>query len=380
MSDDEGNYIGALAGVQNITERKEAEEALERSESKYRALVESSPDGVLSVGDDGHILDCNESICQLLGYTKEEIIGTSFRDLLSKAAAEDLLSYRAQLAHSRQVEQEFEMTHRSGKAVAVWAKMVPLQEGGDGISRVVVYLRDTEERKKLSQLKDEFIGLVSHELRSPLTVIIGAINTALTEETRLSAEESHHLLQDAAIEAESLSHLVGNLLELSRVQADQLTLYTEPSNLDAAVQSVVDKLKRTYPSHTFVVDISHETPPITADQLRLERILFNLMDNAAKYSSEGTEISVFARQDSEHLIVGVSDQGIGITPHDQAKLFAPFQRLEDYRSDGARGAGLGLLVCRRLVEAHGGRIWVESEPGRGSTFFFALPLGQRPGR
>ena len=111
--------------------------------------------------------------------------------------------------------------------------------------------------------------------------------------------------------------------------------------------------------------------------LRLERILYNLLENAVKYSPQGGEIKVSVKPDKEQLVIGVSDQGVGISPADQAKLFAPFQRLEESRPGGARGVGLGLLVCQRLVEAHGGRIWVESEPGRGSTFFFTLPLNQQ---
>jgi signal transduction histidine kinase len=98
------------------------------------------------------------------------------------------------------------------------------------------------------------------------------------------------------------------------------------------------------------------------------------LENAIKYSPKGGEIRIFAKVESDHLVIGVSDQGIGISPHDQVKLFEPFWRLEEHRLNGIRGAGLGLLVCRRLVEAHGGRIWVESVPGQGSTFFFTLPL------
>ena len=107
----------------------------------------------------------------------------------------------------------------------------------------------------------------------------------------------------------------------------------------------------------------------------MERILHNLLENVFKYSPNGGVIRIFARMEEERLVIGVSDQGIGISLHDQSKLFAPFMRLEDQRLTGVKGAGLGLLVCRRLVEAHGGRIWVESQPGRGSTVYFTLPFG-----
>ncbi len=351
-----------------------AEEALRQSEANYRTLVESSPDGILSLDAEGHIIDCNGGVCQLLGYTKEEIKSKNVRELLATTVPEGFSSYYAQLTQNRHLEKEFELVRHDGQVIPVWAKIVALHDTNGDFTRVIIYLRDIAERKKLDQLKDEFIGLVSHELRSPLTVIIGAVNTALSEGTRLSPEETRQLLQDAAREAESLSHLLGNLLELSRVQADRLVLHAEPINVVNTVQNAVEKIRRQSSSHRFLLSFPNRLPPVYADQLRVERILYNLLENATKYSPPESEIRVFAKLKKEHLIMGVSDQGIGISLPDQAKLFRPFQRLEDSRLDGAKGAGLGLLVCRRLVEAHGGRIWVESESGRGSTFFFTLPL------
>jgi signal transduction histidine kinase len=151
----------------------------------------------------------------------------------------------------------------------------------------------------------------------------------------------------------------------------------EPVNVRTVVRNVADRIRHQSSTHRFSIDLPKNLPIVQADELRLERILHNLLENAVKYSPNGGVIRIFARMEEERLVIGVSDQGIGISLHDQAKLFAPFSRLEDQRLTGVKGAGLGLLVCRRLVEAHGGRIWVESEPGRGSTFYFTLPLGNR---
>ena len=478
-----------------------ADETLRQSEDNYRTLVESSPDGVLSLDAEGRIIDCNEELCQLLGYAREEIRDKDFSELLANAVAEELSSRYIRLAQNRYLESELELVRRDGQVIPVWAKMVALYDGDGDFSRAVTYLRDitgrrwveealhaseerfrtlTEstsdwvwevdvdgvytyaspkvkdllgyepeevigktpfdlmppeeakriakefraiadsqrpfarlentnlhkdgrlvvldtsgepffdadgrlrgyrgidrditERKKLDQLKDEFISLVSHELRSPLTVIIGAISTALSEETRLSREEMHQLLQDASWEADALSHLLGNLLELSRAQADRLFLHAEPVSVENAVQDAVEKLGRQSSAHRFVIELPTGLPSVHADPLRLERILYNLLENAVKYSPQGGEIRVLAKPEGDRLVIGIADQGVGISLQDQAKLFGPFQRLEESRLEGVKGAGLGLLVCRRLVEAHGGRIWLESEPGQGSTFFFTLPL------
>ncbi len=233
---------------------------------------------------------------------------------------------------------------------------------------------DITERKKLEQLKDEFIGLVSHELRTPLTVILGSLSTVLSEGEYLPQAEVRQLLQDAALETESLSHLVDNLLDLSRFQAQQLHLYAEPVDIHKSVQNTLEKIRRQTSSHKFSVAIPKGLPLVNADSLRVERILYNLLDNAVKYSPPESPIKVTVRAEPQAIVVRVSNQGQGLSVQDQMKLFGPFQRLEQSRPDGVKGAGLGLMVCRRLVEAHGGRIWVESRPGHGSTFFFTLPF------
>ena len=234
-------------------------------------------------------------------------------------------------------------------------------------------LRANQDVEKLLRVKTEFLSIVSHELRSPLTVIIGAINTALSESEYLSPEETNGLLQDASLEAETLSHLIGNLLELSRSQASRLLLYPEPINIQDVAELVVESIRRQSPSHRFTVDFAPEIPPVRADQLRIERVLYNLLENATKYSPENSETRVSASLEDDYIVIGVTDQGEGISLEDQENLFDSFHRLQRHELASITGTGLGLSVCRILVEAHGGNIWVTSELGAGSTFFFSLP-------
>jgi signal transduction histidine kinase len=188
----------------------------------------------------------------------------------------------------------------------------------------------------------------------------------------ISRKDAQLLLQDAASSAESLATIVDNLLELSRAQADRLMIQRETIDIAETARSIVDKLKGKSAAHKLLVDMPAGLPLVFADKVRIERILNNLVDNAVKYSPGGGDVTVFARKEGDFLVVGVKDRGIGISAEDQAKLFQPFERLE--MADAIGGIGLGLNVCRRLVEAHGGRIWVESEPDKGATFFFSLPL------
>jgi Osmosensitive K+ channel histidine kinase len=237
-------------------------------------------------------------------------------------------------------------------------------------------LKEREEElhvlKQIDRLKDEFIGLVSHELRTPLTVILGALSTVITEGDRLTVKETKQLVGDAYSEAELLSNILANLLELARAQANRLQINEEPVNIREIIETTVNKMKQQIASHPVSVDCDHSIT-VNADRVRLQRILHNLLDNAVKYSAPRTKIEIFARRNKGEFVVGVRDKGIGIPVDKQGMLFEPFQRLEP-QNNNATGTGLGLVVCRRLVEAHGGRMWVESQPGSGSTFQFTLPV------
>ena len=372
----DGSVVGFQGVLVDISSRKQAEEALVLSEKKHRTLVEASPDGILSVDAQRRIVECNAAICGLLGYTKEEIKGVDIRQVATDSAVTRGESFTQQVERDGHAEAELEMVHHDGHTIPMWAKMVGLEGTKQGDYQILAYLRDMEERKKVDELKNQFIALVSHELRTPLTVVIGAVNTVLSEGSRLPEAESRHLLEDASSEADQLSHILDNLLELSRSQAERLTLQLEPVVLGEVARETVDKVRRHWPVHKFVIDLPGTLPPVRADRVRLERILYNLVENAAKYAPGG-EVRVFGRQEKRGLVIAVHDQGPGIPREDQGTLFQPFGRIGGRDGDGIQGTGLGLVACRALVEAHGGKIWLESEPGQGTTFYFTLPIEAR---
>jgi PAS domain S-box-containing protein len=362
-----GQTQGLVLSLVDTTERKKMEEGLQYERDRLTRILDTMEDGIYIVNQRYDIEYANPALEAQFGAIDER---KCFEYLLGQKKVCTWCSNKVVFNEGRTVHQErfFEKYEKTYDLIET-----PLRNTDGSISKLVVF-RDITEHKKLDQLKDEFIGLVSHELRTPLTVIMGSLNTIISEGQRLSSAETRQLLQDASQETETLSHLLGNLLELSRAQAERLFLYTEPVSVPRVVQETVDKVQALSSAHKFVVDLGKELPLVYADPLRLERILYNLLENAVKYSPQGGEIRVSAKPDRDHLVIGITDKGIGITLEDQARLFGPFQRLEQPMLDGVKGAGLGLLVCRRLVEAHGGEIWVESEPGQGSTFFFTLPV------
>jgi PAS domain S-box-containing protein len=251
--------------TRDISDRKHAEEALQQSEFSYRTLVESSPDGIMSLDGKGYVTDCNESICQLLGYERNELKTLNFAELLADPSQVHLPSLRVN-ASSKILEFEGELVPQIGEEVPSWIKVVPVYDSIGNFLEFVMYIRDVSAYKRMDRLKDEFINLVSHELRSPLTTVIGAINTALSEEGRLSPDETRQLLRDAAVEADSLSHILGNLLELSRAQANRLLLHPEQVNIHNTVKQTIESIRKLYNIHQFVMEVSEDIPPVHADQ------------------------------------------------------------------------------------------------------------------
>jgi two-component system sensor histidine kinase KdpD len=245
------------------------------------------------------------------------------------------------------------------------------REIGEDLSLALRNLELEADHKKTDRMKDEFISLVSHELRTPLTIVTGSLQTAMAE--GIPPDEARELINNAAQGADSLAAILENMLELSRHHTGRLGLRNEPVSISDVAESVIQKLKSQGAAQRFSTDFPRDLPPIEADPLRVERILYNLLENATKYSLEDTCIRVFARKKDEFVVTGVADQGTGISPEDHDKIFGLFERLEN-QPYHTRGVGLGLVVCKRLVEAQGGWIKVDSDPGRGSTFFFALPV------
>jgi PAS domain S-box-containing protein len=365
--DSKGQLHSGFGTVQDITERKRIENELIIKD----LAITSAITGIAIADLNGNVTDVNPACLSMWDYEEDEVLGKHAATFFLNRSDAEAALWAIINEGAWQGEIKAQRNDGSTFDVQVSANLVTDADGQPFC--MMASFVDITERKQVEQLKDEIIGLASHELRTPLTVISGCLSTVLTEWERLPSGEVQQLLRDAALESEALSHLIENLLELARFQAQQLALYEELTDFGALVTETVNKIKRQAPSQQFSIAIPDKLPSVHADPLRLERILYNLLENATKYSPPGSRIKVSARAEPERLVISVSDKGRGLSPSEQARLFSPFERLEDSRSERMRGAGLGLMVCRRLVEAHGGEIWIESKKGKGSTFLFTLP-------
>jgi signal transduction histidine kinase len=234
--------------------------------------------------------------------------------------------------------------------------------------------------KEAERLKDEFISIAAHELRTPLAVLKGFAQTLIVQTARLHGPE----LADWQLEAlEGIDQATGRMVELtddlldvSRLQAGRFSLHPIPTDLVALIQRVVTRMQLTTEDHRLVFQTEAEHLVSAVDPPRIEQVLINLLTNAIKYSPQGGSIHLWLApcQDGKQLQISIQDQGIGIPASQQAQIFRRFARAENARIYGISGTGLGLYLCRELVEQHQGRIWFESAEGKGSTFFLTLPL------
>ncbi|MBI2171175.1 MAG: GAF domain-containing protein [Chloroflexi bacterium] len=240
-------------------------------------------------------------------------------------------------------------------------------------------LRRVEAQRELDRIKAEFISAISHELRTPLGFIKGYATTLLRDDISVDPATRQEFLQVIDEESTKLQRMIDELLDASRLQAGRLqmdrTSVSLRGLLEAALHRATPGLQQA--GHALEVTLPTESTTVLADAGRIEQVLHNLLDNAARYSDPGSPIEVAATVSERRVFVSVKDHGDGISTHELERVFEPFYRGENSRRRGAWGAGLGLAICKGIVESHGGHLGVESTPGAGSTFLFTLPLAER---
>lgn len=230
------------------------------------------------------------------------------------------------------------------------------------------------EYEELDRLKGNLLATVSHELRTPLAIIKGYSTMLVDYNRRLRSEEKKEYLQSIDRATDRLTELIDHLLDMSRLEAGLLKLDKQPTNISQLIQEVVAEAKLRAPRHTIETDERQRLPTVEVDARRIRQVLDNIIDNAIKYSNKESKVVVSAQRAGQELLISVADQGIGIPSHELEMVFDRMYRIEQRLTPEMGGIGLGLAICKGLITAHGGRIWVESELGKGSTFCFTLPL------
>jgi two-component system sensor histidine kinase KdpD len=349
-----------------VEHARDAQRAARRAEHSIRAELESVVaaigDGIIVCDGIGTVRLMNEAATRLLGEPLENL-GQLLDALMTKdegPVSEDLIR------GSEPVHAEFRLR---GRAVQVELSSFPIAEAGKGIGTVVL-LRDVTASRRRELLREAFLSLLSHELRTPITAIYGGASVLGRSDANLDPGTRSEILKDVVEEANRLERLVEDLLVLARLD-EGVEVGEEPALLQHLVPAVIDRDWPDGSGPPIRVDADAGLPPVIGDDTSIQQVVHNLVSNAAKYSPAGSAVEVRVEGGDGEVLVRVLDRGRGLSAAEASHVFEPFYRSEAAKRMAA-GAGIGLFVCRRLVEAMGGRIWAEPREGGGSVFAFAL--------
>lgn len=391
--------VNVLAVIQDISDRKQMEETLRRSEARYRSLMEQAGDAILLADPLGNIIEVNQRATELFGYSKEEFITLHFSALHSPEKLDLYRSYFQEILEKGSgAYPDIEILRKDGVVVPADLSSSIIDWGGRVISQGI--FRDVSERKeaerqlqasyeqlalsnlqleRASRLKDEFLANMSHELRTPLNAVLG-MSQALEEEVLgpLTPKQKK-AVSTINSSGRHLLTLINDILDLSKIEAGKLELDLAPTHLQEMCQLSLQFVKQQ--AFKKQITLTAQLPPQTiyfqGDERRLRQALINLLNNAVKFTPDGGQVSLTAALNLEvnppSLDFEVRDTGIGISQADQRKLFQAFTQIDSKLSRHYEGTGLGLALVKHLTELHGGRVGLTSEPGQGSRFTVSIP-------
>lgn len=358
-------------------------QTLVKEQQRLGAIFEQSAEGILSVDVALRILDFNPAMERLTGWHEHEVVGRFYGEVLRP---KDRQGHELGLqgspilqafAGQRVVEREMMIVARDGQqfSVSVNASCILSAHGEPTIG--ILTMRDITRERAQEEQRSTFISVISHELQTPIAIIKGYASTLARSDAVLNPEALHIRLKAVEEEADRLNALVSNLLYASRIQAGGLHMEITPLDLAPLIERVVQRMCVRVPEAVIALDLPAHLPTVLADRERITEVLQNLLENARKYSPGQAQITVACRAMADEVIVSISDRGMGIALREQESIFERFQRADQATQSTIQGAGLGLYICRAIVEAHGGRIWVESTLHSGSTFSFSLPREEK---
>jgi PAS domain S-box-containing protein len=365
--------IGNLAGT--AIEHAQLFERMEAARSRYRELFEDSIDAILITDWEGNIVEANRQAELLVGFddtTLHKMNVHHFHQADYKALGKDLVN----LKQGRSISYESVLQGKDSNQINIEVYVHPIVV--DGVEQLQWILRDITERKRLDNLREDLASMIYHDLRSPLANVVSGLDVL---QMMLPADEDptiRSVLDIAMRSTERVQRLANSLLETSRMEAGQRIGNPEPTPVTDMIQAALDAVSPSAQAKEIKLEaaVVKGLPKVMADPEMIRRVLINLIENALKYSGEGQKITVGAKRNDEMVEISVQDQGRGIPKSEQERIFEKFARVQVGATGNTKGLGLGLAYCKLAVEGHGGKIWVESELGKGSRFIFTLPVAR----
>jgi PAS domain S-box-containing protein len=426
------NNNGALVFIRDITERKNAEEAIRQSESKFYSLYENSPNAIfISEPETYTIIDCNQNACLMNGYTKEELIGQNLNilhpdELIQESLKYEVKEYNLEILRNQKsitieslhkkkdgtvfpIESSISLITLNGKELTMgidrdiserkiiekelaihrdnleelvkvrtkeieWINKELISEIEKKQQTEILLKQSLEKEKELNQLKSRFISTASHEFRTPLTTILSSAELIQRYGKRWDDEKYTDHMMRITNSVEYLTNLMDDVLTISRIESGRISFAPVKTNLEELSLKVIDDIKLSYEQkHKLDFKYQSEEKYFSVDPKQMQMIIQNLLTNAFKYSDPDDKIELLINTDEDNLFIKVTDDGMGIDQKDILHIFEPFYR--SINTENIQGTGLGLSIVKNAVEMHNGKINVTSQLGQGATFLITLPKG-----
>ena len=369
--------------LRDVTEQKQAAEALGKLIHQNQLIINGMAEGLCGLDRQGIICFANAAAEKLLGYSSTDMIGqpitrfleaeqlqTAIHQLYFRSVSQPEIGSSKMLFYQSTAAQGH---HQDGTNFPIEYIATPIEEK-QSITGAVITFKDISERQVVKKLKDEFISIVSHELRTPLTSIYGSLKMLASGLMEQHPQKGKRLLEIASNSTERLVRLINDILDIERIESGKIKMVYQDCNIADLLSQAINTMQDMADKAEVKLHLTLVNVLIRVDPDRILQTLTNLLSNAIKFSPPGSHVWLTANPSSTALEISLKDTGRGIPAEKLDMIFERFQQADSSDSRNHNGTGLGLAICQSIIEQHGGKIWVESQPGQGSTFFFTLPL------
>lgn len=350
-------------------------------EPEAELILESSADGIMTIDENRCILTFNPTMERLTGWKKKEAIGRHCFEVLKvhDTQGTDICQIRCPVLREIRGPYDLEgvIVSKDAQKIDVGINYSPLPSPDGEQRRLVANIRDMGWLRQIENIRSTLLTTISHELQTPISIIKAYAGTLARPDVQWDEDTIRDKLGAIEEESDRLSELVSRLLYTSKIDSGVMPLNRLAVDLPKEVHKLAQRLVEPSELHTVEIDFPPDFPAVFTDPEKIEDVLINLLDNAVKFSPQGGKITIKGETSDNEVLVSIIDEGVGIARHDQERIFDRFYRADSSLTKTTRGMGLGLHICRATIEAHGGRIWVQSKPGKGSRFTFSLPIVQK---
>jgi PAS domain S-box-containing protein len=353
--------------------------------TRLATIIENSADGIMILDTARRVMVVNQALAAMVGLTEEEAVGRPCAEVLplEKVVGDDFCQVEPleDLLPGSSRRCEGELIRPGGSRIIVSATFTPLYDDARNLVNLIVNVHDITRFREEEEMKSTFTSIISHELKTPVALIKGYAQTLARPDAQWDAATARQSLEIIEEEADRLEALINNLLDASQIQASGLRLDHADVDIEALARKVAEAYRTQTSKHRIELDFPEPLPLVWGDEERLRQVLTNLLSNAIKYSPEGGVIRIggWTQRPAngpgpERVLLFVADEGIGIPKDELPLIFDRFYRVDTSLRRSTLGTGLGLFLTKAIVDAHGGQVWARSEPGKGTTFFVALPV------